>query len=242
MPANQDSIVKGIAVAISEINAAFFKTCRDLLLRPQQVFADLKQESSSYLNPYRFAFLIFSFYAVAASMFGFDISSSLDDIQMEQSKEFIRSWLQLLDNGLILLTFLSLIPTAWVLNRLFDAGYSSKDCYGIALYANAMCYLMDTVIAMPVGYLSGSRDIHTLLAMVSVFYLVWAFNQAFAASWFAATWKTLVSFLVNAAAFLILSSVLGVALGIKQGYDEAHQQHSASPTENHQTQNPQRLE
>ncbi len=225
---SQDSIFASLFIAISEINATFFATCRDLTLRPAVVMQSIGESSSKYLNPYRFAFLILSFYTVLASLLGFDISGNAkgrSDIEPLLSEAF-----QFIDNAMIFLTFISLIPTAWALSKLFKSNYTRKQCYEIALYANAI-YILACTLMIPAAYLLGGQEFLTIMSIPLAVILIWAYKEAFSATWLSSLWKGAISVLVNLIVFTLIITLVIFGFGIKHGYQEAHKKHLAKTIE-----------
>lgn len=207
---NEVGMFMTIVEAFTEFNGAFLNTLKGLSTAPGDTIRGFLAEPTSgqYINPFRFAVLTISAYVVCASLLGMDMSadfvdgfeagkgSTLTDSE-KQGAEFTGN---LLDNSIMFVTLISLVPTAWLMSKLFSSsGQNIITCYKVALYAYGMSTAIYLLLALPIVlifpdiYEANQGDIMGLLTLITVPYIVWFYTDYFQVSILSGIWKTIVT-------------------------------------------------
>ncbi|BDX07922.1 hypothetical protein [Planctobacterium marinum] len=213
--------------AVEDFNKRFFITSKTLLTQPQHVLQEISAENPSkeYVPAVKYAFLIMSFYAVSAAFLGINFTTLGPVINNEQQGIDIL-W-QFLDKSIVFLTLLSLLPTAWLVSKLFSAsGQSSLNCYKISLYAYSLATIAVLIVVAPVKWLFPELSNEDTLALISylgiasVVCVGWIYCRCFAVGFWEGTWKTIVSYLWCQVIAIALFAVFSFVVGFYVGYSE----------------------
>ena len=140
--------------AVFDFNQNMWNTCRDLTLRPTNVINEylLDKQDSQYLNPFRYAFITFTVSIVLAHWLGVDGLSEIE-AKDEAAKQLITDAVALANSAMSIFMFLTLIPAAWVMKKLFnDDAWDRNNCYVLALYTTAYISLLQVLVILPLSY------------------------------------------------------------------------------------------
>lgn len=219
---SKGNILDHLIEAILEVNRVFWLTIRDLFVRPEKVVNSYlsKEKPFDYVNPFRYAFLIVSFYVAISTLIQFDAASVISKTDQNLAPS-ITNLIDLLYNATAFFMFVSIIPAAWIMKKLFSkSGKSSSECYVILLYGYAQITLIMITFFLPLAYLLEDHRIIQATLIFSIPYGIWQAYRIFDYSLFSAGWRALLSQIAYNFVHVAFIFVIATVVGAKQYYDE----------------------
>jgi hypothetical protein len=216
-------IVTEVFNALSDFNKKYFRTTKTLLLQPQQVVDAMLADSANkqYVNPFRFALLTYSLFAVVAAYLDLDMVTLGLALGEGEPAEFSTWLLQILDKGIVAFSFIALIPVGWLVTKLFkSSGRGNLVCYKISLYIYSMSTLIGLIIITPIALIFSGMSVMDDLVMtqyagtVSVIYIIWGYMHSFSVSLWEGAWKGVISFIWYYAMSMCVMLVLVIIFAI----------------------------
>lgn len=219
---SKKSILDHLTEAVLEVNRAFGLTIRDLFFRPEKVVNCYlsKEKPFDYVNPFRYAFLMVSFYVALSTMIQFDAASVISKSDQNLAPS-ITGLIELLHNATAFFMFISIIPAAWLMKKLFSkSGKSSSECYVILLYGYAQITLVMITFILPLAYLLDDHRIIQATIVFSLPYGIWQAYRIFDYSLFFAGWRAVLSQITYNFVHVSFIFVIAMVIGAKHYYEE----------------------
>lgn len=223
--------------AFEDFNKRFFRSGKDILLHPKMLMDNLPSEdfTRQYVYPARFALLIFSFYTLCAAWLELNlqnlgphlenIDSSTSEVDTAQLNAVL---FRLLDSATVFITFVCLIPTAWLLSKLFkNSGKGTLYCYRLSLYAFSAATLIILFMVAPFKMAVPDMSHENILilmqvaGMLSFIPIGYMYISCFSAGIWEGIWKTTVVYVFYQLVLVVFLTMLSFLIGVWQGYNEA---------------------
>ena len=221
--------------ALDDFNKRFFRTVKDLILRPKVVTDIMLPDNHNrqYVNPFRFALLIFSFYTFCIALLDLNMANIGSAFTEQKDAEDLALTYRVFDSAVIFMSFIYLIPCAWLVAKIFpNSNLTSFGCYKISLYGFALANLMELLITAPIKLLFFDLSIENsalllqTTTMVAYVFVIRVYSGCFSTGYWEGIWKSMVVVVFSFIIAVLTAAALTVAVGIYEGYNEAAAEHA----------------